>query len=163
MSWYPHATVAAVIEREGKYLMVEERTSDGIVLNQPAGHLEDNESLIEAVIRETLEETAWHFTPSAITGVYRWRHPANHSTFLRVCFKLDRYSTIYAEDNIGKKNSSPSKAFFNAHFSFFKTYFLKRGFLDGYAGLIIAFSHMATNFYKYMKLYELNKELQEKT
>lgn len=72
--------------------------------------------------------------------------------------KLDRYSTIYAEDNVGKKSASPLKAISNAHFSFFKTYFFKRGFLDGYAGLIIAFSHMATNFYKYMKLYEANKE-----
>lgn len=72
--------------------------------------------------------------------------------------KLDRYSTIYAEDNVGKKSSSPLKAIANAHFSFFKTYFLKRGFLDGYAGLVIAFSHMATNFYKYMKLYEANQE-----
>lgn len=72
--------------------------------------------------------------------------------------KLDRYSTLFAQNNVGKKNSSPAKAFFNGIFSFFKTYFIKRGFLDGYAGLIIAFSHMATNFYKYIKLYELNKE-----
>jgi len=74
--------------------------------------------------------------------------------------KLDRYSTIYANDNAGKKSSSPLKAFLNGSFSFFKTYFIKRGFLDGYAGLIIAFSHMATNFYKYMKLYEANRELE---
>lgn len=72
--------------------------------------------------------------------------------------KLDRYSTIFAQDNVGKKNSSPLKAALNAKFSFIKTYFFKRGFLDGYAGLVIAFSHMATNFYKYIKLYELNKE-----
>ena len=72
--------------------------------------------------------------------------------------KLDRYSTIFAQDNAGKKSSSPTKAFFNGLFSFFKTYFIKRGFLDGYAGLVIAFSHMATNFYKYIKLYEINKE-----
>lgn len=77
--------------------------------------------------------------------------------------KLDRYSSIYAQDNVGKKNSSPSKAFFNSIFSFFKTYFIKRGFLDGYAGLVIAFSHMATNFYKYIKLYELNKENTKKS
>ena len=76
--------------------------------------------------------------------------------------KLDKYSTIYAEDNAGKKKSSPLKAFANGSFSFFKTYFIKRGFLDGYPGLIIAFSHMATNFYKYIKLYELNKELKGK-
>lgn len=76
--------------------------------------------------------------------------------------KLDRYSTIFANDNKGRKKSSPLKAILNAKFSFFKTYFLKRGFLDGYAGLIIAFSHMATNFYKYIKLYELNKEMKSK-
>lgn len=72
--------------------------------------------------------------------------------------KLDRYSTLFATDNVGKKSSSPAKAFFNGLYSFFRTYILKRGFLDGYAGLIIAFSHMATNFYKYIKLYEMNKE-----
>ncbi len=72
--------------------------------------------------------------------------------------KLDRYSTLFAADNVGKKSSSPAKAFFNGLYSFFRTYILKRGFLDGYAGLIIAFSHMATNFYKYIKLYEMNLE-----
>jgi glycosyltransferase involved in cell wall biosynthesis len=84
-----------------------------------------------------------------------------YSTQTDFIVKLDRYSTIFAEDNVGKKSSSPLKAILNAHFSFFKTYFLKRGFLDGSAGLIIAFSHMATNFYKYMKLYEMNKELKK--
>lgn len=76
--------------------------------------------------------------------------------------KLDRYSTLFANDNAGKKSSSPLKAFFNGLYSFFRTYILKRGFLDGYAGLIIAFSHMATNFYKYIKLYEMNQELKSK-
>jgi len=82
-----------------------------------------------------------------------------YSTITDFITKLDRYSTIYANDNVGKKSSSPLKAILNAKFSFFKTYFIKRGFLDGYAGLVIAFSHMATNFYKYIKLYEMNKEL----
>lgn len=81
-----------------------------------------------------------------------------YATITDFIIKLDRYSTIFAEDNVGKKSSSPLKAILNAKFSFFKTYILKRGFLDGYAGLVIAFSHMATNFYKYIKLYELNKE-----
>ncbi len=72
--------------------------------------------------------------------------------------KADRYSTLFATDNVGKKSSSPAKAFFNGLYSFFRTYILKRGFLDGYAGLIIAFSHMVTNFYKYIKLYEMNVE-----
>ena len=85
-----------------------------------------------------------------------------YSTISDFIVKLDRYSSIYAEDNVGKKSSSPSKAFFNGLFSFFKTYIIKGGFLDGYAGLVIAFSHMATNFYKYIKLYELNKELKVK-
>jgi glycosyltransferase involved in cell wall biosynthesis len=89
-----------------------------------------------------------------ITGKVKHFPYGNLTDFI---LKLDRYSTIYAEDNVGKKSSSPLKAISNAHFSFFKTYFLKRGFLDGYAGLVIAFSHMATNFYKYMKLYEANK------
>ncbi len=82
-----------------------------------------------------------------------------YNTITDFIIKLDRYSTIYANDNVGKKKSSPSKAFFNGMFSFIKTYIFKRGFLDGYAGLIIAFSHMATNFYKYIKLYEKNLEL----
>ena len=85
-----------------------------------------------------------------------------YSTITDFIIKLERYSTIYAQDNVGKKNSSQTKAFFNGVFSFFKTYFIKKGFLDGYAGLIIAFSHMATNFYKYIKLYEKNLELKEK-
>jgi glycosyltransferase involved in cell wall biosynthesis len=76
--------------------------------------------------------------------------------------KADRYSTLFATDNVGKKTSSPAKAFFNGLYSFFRTYVLKRGFLDGYAGLIIAFSHMATNFYKYIKLYEMNVEQKKK-
>ena len=75
--------------------------------------------------------------------------------------KANTYSTLFAQNNAGKKSSSPAKAFFNGLYSFFRTYVLKRGFLDGYAGLIIAFSHMATNFYKYMKLYELNCELKK--
>jgi glycosyltransferase involved in cell wall biosynthesis len=75
--------------------------------------------------------------------------------------KVDRYSTLFAADNAGKKFPTPAKAFVNGLYSFFRTYVLKRGFLDGYAGLIIAFSHMATNFYKYIKLYEINRERQE--
>ena len=87
-------------------------------------------------------------------GVIRHYPYQNISQFI---VKLDKYSTLFAEDKQGIKRSSPLKAFLNSGFSFFKTYFIKRGFMDGSAGLIIAFSHMATNFYKYMKLYELNK------
>ena len=72
--------------------------------------------------------------------------------------KLDRYSTQFALENRFKKNSSIIKAFFSGLYSFIKTYFFKQGFRDGYIGLVIAFSHMATNFYKYIKLYEINKK-----
>jgi NADH pyrophosphatase NudC (nudix superfamily) len=84
--WNPHVTVAAVVEREGRFLVVEENTQDRIVFNQPAGHVEDGESLIEAVIRETLEESGRTFTPEALIGVYSWTNPANNITYLRFAF-----------------------------------------------------------------------------
>jgi glycosyltransferase involved in cell wall biosynthesis len=74
--------------------------------------------------------------------------------------KANTYSTLFAKNHAGKKSSSPTKAFFNGAYSFIKTYIFKQGFRDGYVGLVIAYSHMVTNFYKYIKLYELNKELQ---
>lgn len=79
-------TVAALIESEGRFLMVQERISGKSVFNQPAGHLEDNETLIEAVIRETREETAWTFEPESVTGIYRWRNSEKDKTFIRVSF-----------------------------------------------------------------------------
>ena len=66
--------------------MVEESHDNETVINQPAGHLEDGESLHAAVIRETLEETAWQFRPEAITGIYRWMHPELKRTYLRVSY-----------------------------------------------------------------------------
>jgi len=86
MVWKPHATVAAIIERDNKFLMVEETSQGKQVINQPAGHLEPDESLIDAVIRETREETAWRFIPEAVTGIYLWKHPGNGESFLRVSF-----------------------------------------------------------------------------
>ena len=86
--WAPHVTVAAIIHQEGRFLLVEENDNDKIVINQPAGHLENNESLIEAVIRETLEETRWELSPSYISGIYRWIHD-NGETYLRICFVGD--------------------------------------------------------------------------
>ena len=68
--WKPNVTVAAVIERDGRFLLVEEDTSDGIRLNNPAGHLDPGESPIQACVREVLEETAFDFKPSALLGVY---------------------------------------------------------------------------------------------
>ena len=86
MIWTPHVTVAAIVERDGRFLMVEEAADTGVALNQPAGHLEEHESLLAAVVRETLEETAWHFQPDALLGVYRWHNPRNHVTYLRFAF-----------------------------------------------------------------------------
>lgn len=68
--WKPHVTVAAIIERGGKFLLIEEETERGALLNQPAGHLEPAESLTAAVIRETLEESAHHFLPESLLGIY---------------------------------------------------------------------------------------------
>ncbi|RKZ33872.1 MAG: NUDIX hydrolase [Gammaproteobacteria bacterium] len=86
MSWSPAVTVAAVVERHGRFLMVREIIHGKQVINQPAGHLEANESLMDAVIREMLEETAYHFIPEALIGLYRYLEPITGTTFLRVTF-----------------------------------------------------------------------------
>lgn len=84
--WKPRATVAAIIERDKRFLIVEEEINGQLMLNQPAGHWEDNETLVEAAIRETLEETAWHFSPEALVGIYQWKHPDSGDTYLRFAF-----------------------------------------------------------------------------
>jgi 8-oxo-dGTP pyrophosphatase MutT (NUDIX family) len=86
MVWKPDVTVAAVVERDGKFLFVEERAGGRVVLNQPAGHLENGETLLEAVARETLEETGWSFVPQQLVGVYVWQPEHLSRTFLRVAF-----------------------------------------------------------------------------
>lgn len=86
MIWKPNVTVASVIERDGKFLLVEEKTSQGICFNQPAGHLEADESLLAAVARETLEESAYSFTPEHLLGIYRWHSPGSDTTYLRFAF-----------------------------------------------------------------------------
>ena len=80
--------------------MVEENQAGEVVFNQPAGHLEANESLLEAAIRETWEETAWRFQPTALTGLYRWVHPEHQQTFLRVCFtgSIDQHDPSHPLD-----------------------------------------------------------------
>lgn len=94
--WKPSVTVAAIIERDGRFLLVEEETSDGIRFNQPAGHLDPNESLIDAVARETLEEAAHDFSPTALVGMYMSRYVSSRTglevTYLRFAFcgKLGR-------------------------------------------------------------------------
>ena len=72
--------------------MVEETSGGKLVINQPAGHLEDNESLPEAMIRETLEESAWHVRPIGVVGVYLWRHPVKKVTVLRIAFEAEAVS-----------------------------------------------------------------------
>lgn len=86
MVWKPNVTVAAVVERDGRFLLVEEDTSRGRLFNQPAGHLDPGESLIEAVRRETLEETAHDFEPTHLVGVYQYQSAAEGVTYLRFAF-----------------------------------------------------------------------------
>lgn len=86
MIWKPHVTVAAVVEQDGRFLLVEEEAGGQLVLNQPAGHWERNESLVEGAVRETLEETGYDFQPSALVGIYRWPHPQKEVTYLRFAF-----------------------------------------------------------------------------
>lgn len=84
--WKPNVTVAAVVRRDSKFLLVEEHTERGALFNQPAGHLDPGESLLEAVVRETLEETAYTFKPSALIGIYHYHHAARDTTYLRFAF-----------------------------------------------------------------------------
>lgn len=86
MIWKPNVTVAAVIERNGKFLLVEEETDEGPMFNQPAGHWEPGETLVDGVIREAREETAYTFRPEWLLGIYSWPHPRKDITYLRFAF-----------------------------------------------------------------------------
>lgn len=86
MIWKPNVTVAAVIEQNGKFLLVEEQTDQGLLFNQPAGHWEPGETLEQGAIRETREETAYAFTPQWLLGIYSWHHPRKDITYLRFAF-----------------------------------------------------------------------------
>lgn len=85
MDWHPHATVAVVVEKEGKFLLVEEESSGQVVFNQPAGHIEEDETFIEAACRETLEETAWVVEPQYFIGFYVYKG-CNGATYHRACY-----------------------------------------------------------------------------
>ena len=87
MSWIPHITVASVIEEDKKYLLVEEYVQELVVLNQPAGHLEENETIIEACAREVLEETAYKVRVDYLIGIYQERERNSLDMWLRFCFK----------------------------------------------------------------------------
>lgn len=84
--WTPHATVATVIEQDGRFLMVEEISSGKAVINQPAGHVEPGESILNAARRETLEETGWTAEPTSLIGLYTYTAPSNGVTYHRYCF-----------------------------------------------------------------------------
>lgn len=85
----PAVTVASVVEREGRFLLIEEHTRGGIKLNQPAGHLESGESLVAAAARETVEEMGWNVAPTALIGIYHWTAADTGATFLRFSFAAD--------------------------------------------------------------------------
>ena len=100
--WRPSVTVAAVIERAGRFLLVEEEANGRRVLNQPAGHLDAGESLLQAVAREVLEETAHRVTPTALLGIYRWIYDKEDVTFLRFAF-LGRVDGVEAGRALDKE------------------------------------------------------------
>ena len=84
--WHAHVTVATVIQRDQRFLLVEEQGEHGLVLNQPAGHLEPGETLVQAAVRETLEETGWHVAVQGLVGVALYTAPANGVTYHRTTF-----------------------------------------------------------------------------
>ena len=86
MDWTPHLTVAAIAEQGGRFLLVEERVDGVEVINQPAGHVDANESLVQGCVREMLEETAWEFKPEALTGIYQYHPPDSSHMYLRFAF-----------------------------------------------------------------------------
>lgn len=87
--WLPHVVAAAIVERDGKFLLVEEHTAEGLRLNQPAGHWERGETLLDAVRRETLEETAHRVEPAALIGCYTTHYPRRDITYLRFAYVCD--------------------------------------------------------------------------
>ena len=100
---HTHLTVAAIIEKRGRFLVVEEMVAGKKVINQPAGHVEHGETFLEAVVREVREETAWRFVPAAINGVYLWYHPDSGERFLRVTFCgncIDHDARLALDDGI---------------------------------------------------------------
>lgn len=90
--WQPDVTVATVVVRDGRFLMVEETAHGRLVLNQPAGHLEPDETLLQAAVRETMEETAWEVKLTAFIGAYQWQAPETGRHYLRMAFAADPVS-----------------------------------------------------------------------
>lgn len=86
MVWTPHATVAAIVEKDGRFLVVEEMNEGRAVFNQPAGHIDEDEKVLDAVIRETLEETRWKVKPVELLGIYINKAKFNNVTYYRFCY-----------------------------------------------------------------------------
>ncbi len=124
MTWTPHATVAVIVEDDdGRFLLVEEISSGLVVFNQPAGHIEEDEAILDAVRRETLEETGWQVEPTHFLGLYTYKAPSNGVTYYRFCFsaravkkvseRLDdgiiaaHWLTLDEVGRLGKKLRSP--------------------------------------------------------
>ena len=106
MSWVPHITVASIIQKGNKFLFVEECVKDNIVLNQPAGHLEENETIEEGCIRETLEETACQVKVDYLIGIYQERRKGALDMWLRFCFKCtiqEEFTNKELDKNIIRK------------------------------------------------------------
>jgi len=87
--WTPHATVATIVYRDEKFLMVEEFSDGKAVFNQPAGHIEQGETVADAAVRETLEETGWSVAPTGVLGLYTYTAPSNGVTYHRYCLIAD--------------------------------------------------------------------------
>jgi 8-oxo-dGTP pyrophosphatase MutT (NUDIX family) len=85
----PAVTVATVVASQGRFLFVEERVQGRLVINQPAGHLDPGESLVEAAVRETLEETAWHVRVDYLVGVHQWCNPVDQAEVVRFTFAAE--------------------------------------------------------------------------
>ena len=119
MSWVPHITVASIIKKNNEYLFVEEYINDKKVLNQPAGHLEEHETLEEGCIRETLEETAYDVEVDYLVGIYQERKKNSLDMWLRFCFKcniLEEHLDRSLDKNILRKLWLPKKELTSSNF-----------------------------------------------
>lgn len=86
MIWTPHATVATIVEQDGRFLFVDEMADGRRVLNQPAGHVDEHESILDAALRETIEETGWEVEITGLVGIYTYTAPHNQVTYYRFCY-----------------------------------------------------------------------------
>ena len=102
MTWTPHATVAVIVEdQQGRFLVVEEVSGGRVVFNQPAGHVEEDEAILDAVKRETLEETGWAVEPEHFLGVYTYKAPSNGVTYYRFCYSARALERVSEELDTG--------------------------------------------------------------